>query len=136
MNKSSTLWFLIGCVIGTAGAQNISSDQYFLCGNGTTVKIAQQASSQITLSYGSETWQLRQTRSADGVRYADGQQVWWSKGNVAFFSPDSLPPSLTCQPTPATQLGRTTVVNPQEETNAWSPVNLSLGDFVTVRLPL
>jgi len=38
--------------------------------------------------YKNKMYLMRQTRSADGNRYSDGQFVWWGKGNGGFLQQD------------------------------------------------
>lgn len=41
------------------------------------------------ISFGEQSYLLKQTVSADGNRYSDGKTVWWGKGNGGFLQEDS-----------------------------------------------
>jgi putative lipoprotein len=41
------------------------------------------------ISFGDQSYFMKQTTSADGNRYSDGKVVWWGKGNGGFLQEDS-----------------------------------------------
>ncbi|HUN63218.1 MAG TPA: YbaY family lipoprotein [Candidatus Sulfotelmatobacter sp.] len=41
------------------------------------------------ISFGEQSYLLKQTVSADGNRYSDGKTVWWGKGNGGFLQEDT-----------------------------------------------
>ncbi|HTZ47899.1 MAG TPA: YbaY family lipoprotein [Verrucomicrobiae bacterium] len=47
------------------------------------------AGASAKVSFGAQTYFLKQTMSADGNRYSDGKIVWWGKGNGGFLQEDN-----------------------------------------------
>jgi putative lipoprotein len=41
------------------------------------------------ISFGEQSYLLKQTVSADGTRYSDGKTLWWGKGNGGFLQEDT-----------------------------------------------
>ena len=60
----------------------------YTCENGNKLTVyLGGASAKIT--FGEQTYFMKQTMSADGNRYSDGKIVWWGKGNGGFLQEDS-----------------------------------------------
>jgi putative lipoprotein len=60
----------------------------YSCEGGKKVKVYLRGD-VAKVTYGDETYLMKQTRSADGNRYSDGKVVWWGKGNGGFLQEDT-----------------------------------------------
>lgn len=59
----------------------------YTCEGGTTVTVA-LADTLAKVTYDNHQYLMKQTKSADGNRYSDGQLVWWGKGDGGFLQED------------------------------------------------
>jgi membrane-bound inhibitor of C-type lysozyme len=73
--------------MGTASSA-LAAEAHYRCANGTALKAVfsapgQPGSVQLTFTRQAKPVVLRQTLSADGGRYADGDMEFWIKGKSA-----------------------------------------------------
>lgn len=60
----------------------------YTCENGSKLTVYLN-NETVKVRFQDQTYLLRQTRSADGGRYANGKIVWWSKGDGGFLQNDT-----------------------------------------------
>jgi uncharacterized lipoprotein YbaY len=60
----------------------------YICDTGVKVSVWEM-DSQARVFLPTQQYFMKQTTSADGVRYSDGKVVWWSKGTTGFLQEDT-----------------------------------------------
>ena len=98
-----TIALLLSCGTATAQADQAIRASYRCLGRFDAVDVTalffNRPPSELVLLVGETATRLPQQRSADGGRYADGDQEFWIKGDRATWRIGQAPP-MTCGPKP------------------------------------